>query len=566
MEIRILLTLLIVAIIVIILSVGRSLYLRSLRVRRRLQMSVIFTNITHELLTPLSVISASIDKLRDEEPKFGHDYDLMQVNILRMVRLLQQILETSKLEAGKLKLLVTQGDIMRYVRETAECIEPLIARKRMRFTIKCHPESMMGWIDTDKLDKIIYNLLSNAAKYGNEDGEVSLEAFTNKTYDHIIIKVRDTGNGIPPEKIKLLFKPFYVGDYRQHRTIGTGLGLSLTQELVYLNGGTINCESVVGTGTTFTVTLPINKEAFNHDQIDEQHKIDFNIPKNAILDFNAITPDINSDTDKEIVTDEEIYKLLIVEDNPELLMIMQQLLKSYYRVYIAQNGADALGIIRQKNIDLVISDVMMPEMDGLELTRAIKGNSEFSHLPVILLTAKTQEEDIQEALEAGADDYVTKPFRLKDLKLRIDNIIENRKRIQSEPASQTLLANGASETQIPLTPDEQFVKRALELVHEHLEDEDYDRVRLATDIGASPSTLYNKLRTVTGMNVSSFIRDIRMKEAKRLAEQNPNIRVSDMAYRVGFHDPRYFATCFKKQFGIQPKEFLESLQQRAPIK
>ena len=566
MEIRILLTLLIVAIIVIILSVGRSLYLRSLKVRRRLQMSVIFTNITHELLTPLSVISASIDKLRDEEPKFGHDYDLMQVNILRMVRLLQQILETSKLEAGKLKLLVTQGDIMRYVRETAECIEPLIARKRMRFTIKCHPESMMGWIDTDKLDKIIYNLLSNAAKYGNEDGEVSLEAFTNKTYDHIIIKVRDTGNGIPPEKIKLLFKPFYVGDYRQHRTIGTGLGLSLTQELVYLNGGTINCESVVGTGTTFTVTLPINKEAFNHDQIDEQNKIDFNIPKNAILDFNAITPDINSDTDKEIVTDEEIYKLLIVEDNPELLMIMQQLLKSYYRVYIAQNGADALGIIRQKNIDLVISDVMMPEMDGLELTRAIKGNSEFSHLPVILLTAKTQEEDIQEALEAGADDYVTKPFRLKDLKLRIDNIIENRKRIQSEPASQTLLANGASETQIPLTPDEQFVKRALELVHEHLEDEDYDRVRLATDIGASPSTLYNKLRTVTGMNVSSFIRDIRMKEAKRLAEQNPNIRVSDMAYRVGFHDPRYFATCFKKQFGIQPKEFLESLQQRAPIK
>lgn len=566
MEIRILLTLLIVAIIVIILSVGRSLYLRSLRVRRRLQMSVIFTNITHELLTPLSVISASIDKLRDEEPKFGHDYDLMQVNILRMVRLLQQILETSKLEAGKLKLLVTQGDIMRYVRETAESIEPLIARKRMRFTIKCHPESMMGWIDTDKLDKIIYNLLSNAAKYGNEDGEVSLEAFTNKTYDHIIIKVRDTGNGIPPEKIKLLFKPFYVGDYRQHRTIGTGLGLSLTQELVYLNGGTINCESVVGTGTTFTVTLPINKEAFNHDQIDEQNKIDFNIPKNAILDFNAITPDINSDTDKEIVTDEEIYKLLIVEDNPELLMIMQQLLKSYYRVYIAQNGADALGIIRQKNIDLVISDVMMPEMDGLELTRAIKGNSEFSHLPVILLTAKTQEEDIQEALEAGADDYVTKPFRLKDLKLRIDNIIENRKRIQSESASQTLLANGASETQIPLTPDEQFVKRALELVHEHLEDEDYDRVRLATDIGASPSTLYNKLRTVTGMNVSSFIRDIRMKEAKRLAELNPNIRVSDMAYRVGFHDPRYFATCFKKQFGIQPKEFLESLQQRAPIK
>ena len=566
MEIRVLLILLIVTIIVIIFSVGRHLYLRSLRVRRRLQMSVIFTNITHELLTPLSVISASVDKLRDEEPKFTHDYDLMQLNIQRMVRLLQQILETSKSEAGKLKLLVAQGDVMRYVRETAECLEPLIARKRMRFSIKCYPESMMGWIDTDKLDKIIYNLLSNAAKYGNEDGEVMIEAYTNKRYDHITIKVKNTGNVIPPKKRKQLFTPFYDGDYRQHHTIGTGLGLALTQELVFLNKGTIDCDSVEGEGTTFTVTLPIHKEAFTPDQIDEQHKIDFDIPKNAILDFNAVTPDVNADTDKEIDTDEVLYKLLIVEDNPELLMIMSQMLKSNYHVYIAHNGVDALNIIRQKNIDLVISDVMMPEMDGIELTRAIKGDAKLSHLPILLLTAKTQEDDVQIALEAGADDYVTKPFRLKDLKLRIENIIENRKRIQLESPQLPPETEESSEPEAPLTPDELFVQRVLEMVHAHLDDEDYDRDTLAADIGASPSTLYNKLRAVTGMNVSAFIRDVRMKEAKRLAEQNPNMRVSDLAYRVGFHDPRYFATCFKKQFGIQPKEFLESLLQQAPGK
>ena len=188
---HVLLTLILVVVITIIFLAGRRLYLRSLKVRRRLQLSNIFTNITHELLTPLTVISASVDRMRNEDPKFNHDYDLMQLNIQRMVRLLQQILETSKSEAGELKLLVAQGDVMRYIRETAESIEPLIAKKKMKYTITCQPESMMGWIDTDKLDKIIYNLLSNAAKYATENCEVTINALTNKNFDHIIIKVRN---------------------------------------------------------------------------------------------------------------------------------------------------------------------------------------------------------------------------------------------------------------------------------------------------------------------------------------------------------------------------------------
>ena len=260
MSARLLLVIACLVIVIIMSSVGRNLYLRSLRLRRRLQMSDIFTNITHELLTPLTVISASVDKLRDEEPKFAHDYDLMQLNIHRMVRLLQQILETSKSEAGQLKLLVSQGDVMLYIHETAKCLEPLLMRNRQQFTISCYPESMMGWIDTDKLDKIIYNLLSNAAKYSNEGGEVALKVQTNKTYDHIRIEVSDTGDGIPPEKMEQLFQRFHDGEYRKHRTIGTGLGLALTHDLVTLHNGSIHCQSEVGKGTTFTVTLPILKE------------------------------------------------------------------------------------------------------------------------------------------------------------------------------------------------------------------------------------------------------------------------------------------------------------------
>ena len=543
----------------LLLVIGRVVYLQSKSVRQRLRMSAVFTNITHELLTPLTVISASVDKLRDEEPQYGRDYDLMQINIQRMVRLLQQILETSKSQAGELKLLVAQGDVMRYVRDTAHYIEPLITKKKMKFTIECHPESMMGWIDTDKLDKIIYNLLSNAAKYSHENGEVSIKALTNKNYDHLIIYVSDTGDGIPKEKMKNLFRRFQDGEYRQHKSIGTGLGLALTQDLVSLHRGTISCESEEGKGTTFIIDLPINKEAFTPDQIYEDHQITFDSSKNPIIDFKAEVPDVNYDASDTDNAEDDRYKLLLVEDNVELLMLMRQLLMSQYRVYIAKNGREALDIIHQKELDLIVSDVMMPEMGGYELTKEVKDDPAYNHLPIILLTARTQEEDERKALLVGADEYLHKPFRLKDLKLRIDNIIENRKRVKADlERSESEEAPEQEKPNTP-TPEELFLSKARQYVFDHLEDEEYDRESLAADMGSSSSTLYNKLRAITGKNVSTFIRDIRMQEAKRIAIENPDIRVSDLAYRVGFRDPRYFSTCFKKQFGMQPSEFLDSL-------
>jgi CheY-like chemotaxis protein len=436
----------------------------------------------------------------------------------------------------------------------------------MKFTVNCNPESMMGWIDTDKLDKIIYNLLSNAAKYCHEGGEVSLNAMTNSTYDHIIIEVSDTGDGIPEDKQKVLFKRFLDGDYRQHHTIGTGLGLALTRDLVFLHHGTITCKSEVGKGTTFTITLPINKEAFTPEQIYDKRNIDLSAPKNAIIDFNPAIPAVNEDIIEDTIEaneddDRDVYRLLVVEDNVELLMLMKQALKSQYKVYLASNGVEALKIIHEKGLDLIVSDVMMPEMDGYELTKVLKSDENYNYLPIILLTAKTQEEDIEEGLRAGADEYLKKPFRIGDLKLRIDNIIENRRRIQREFSMQTM-EETMQKPEKATTADEEFLNRALSFVYSHIEDEDYDRDSLAAEMGTSTSTLYNKLRSITGLNVSSFIRDIRMKEASRLAEENPNIRVSDLAYRVGFKDPRYFSTCFKKHFGMQPKEYLDSLQQK----
>ena len=567
---------LVIALVIAILIVMR-LNQRNSKLRQKAQMNMMFTSITHELLTPLTILSASIEHLREVEPKHKLQYALMEINIQRSVRLLQQILETTKAQDGRLKLLVSHGDVMGYIRNTARSIIPLMAKKHLKFSVKCQPESMMGWIDTDKLDKIIFNLLSNSAKYtSGENGLVELNVRTNDRYDRIIIEVRDNGCGIPESRKKHLFELFYDGEYRRFHTMGTGLGLSLTRELVYLNNGTISYESEEGKGTVFYITLPINKESFDQSQIDEKNKVDINKPTSAVLDLGneesifdkdfVLTDKISKNEasspmkPKEIsdLSDEDIYTILVVEDNVELLMLMKHLLSRKYRVETARNGGEAVEVIEKSEIDLIISDVMMPVMDGYELVKYVKNSVDYSHLPVILLTAKAQESDKMDALTVGADEYMTKPFKMKELQLRIDNLIANRQRISREFKQQSIEEVKVKNVTMP-SPDNEFLDKAMACVHNHLDDADYDRESFASDMGMSASSLYNKLRAVTGMNATSFIRDIRMKEACRLVKSTPGIRVSDLAYSVGFKDPKYFSTIFKKEFGMQPSEYIESI-------
>ena len=541
------------SIIIPMIILIRWLYARSTRIRSQLQMNYIFNNITHELLTPLTIISASIEKLREEHPSSRHDLELMDLNIQRSVRLLQQILETSKLQAGELKILVSQGDVMQYIKETARSLEPLMIRKHLTFTINCKPESMMGWVDTDKMDKIIFNLLSNSAKYTPEGGFVTLNVATNNRYDHIIIQVKDTGVGIPKDKMKRLFTRFYDGDYRHNRTFGTGLGLALTRDLIYLLGGRISCDSEEGRGTTFTLEIPINKESFTPSQIDERHQMQIHIPEKSIADL----PQAENLTEDTVPTaDASASHVLIVEDNIELLRLMKRLLQPRYHVITANDGREALQLIQTNKVDIVVSDVMMPEMDGYELTDHIKHNEIYSHLPVILLTAKTTEDDQQKALLTGADGYITKPFKIRDLQLRIDNLIANRQRIYTETPTQV------EEPADDMNPeDREFLDRATQCVHRNISDSDYDREAFAADMGTSVSTLYNRLRDLTGKSMANFIRDIRIQEACKIAKNERNTRVSDIAYRVGFRDAKYFATAFKRITGKQPKEYFAELRE-----
>ena len=576
MELIDIIEILVIALVIAILIVMR-LNQRNSKLRQKAQMNMMFTSITHELLTPLTILSASIEHLRDVEPKHKLQYALMEINIQRSVRLLQQVLETTKAQDGRLKLLVSHGDVMGYIRNTAQSIIPLMAKKHLKFSVKCQPESMMGWIDTDKLDKIIFNLLSNSAKYTTgENGLVELNVKTNDRYDRIFIEIRDNGCGIPESRKKHLFELFYDGEYRRFNTMGTGLGLSLTRELVYLNNGTISYESEEGKGTTFYITLPINKESFDLTQIDEKNKVDINKPMSAVLDLgeeesllgndfvltDKISKNVATDTmkPKEIAdsSDEDAYTILVVEDNLELLMLMKQLLSRKYKVETARHGREAVELIEKTELDLIISDVMMPVMDGYELVKYVKNSVGYRHLPIIMLTAKTQETDKMDALTVGADEYMTKPFKMKELLLRIDNMIANRQRITREFKQQSIEEVKVKNVTMP-SPDNEFLEKAMTCVHNHLDDSDYDRDSFASDMGMSASSLYNKLRAVTGMNATSFIRDIRMKEACRLAKSTPGIRVSDLAYSVGYKDPKYFSTIFKKEFGMQPSEYIESI-------
>ena len=541
-------------------------YRERLRTKNRLQMAVVFTNITHELLTPLTVISAAADSIKRIAPSTNTQADIIHDNINRLTRMLRQILEVRKSQAGKLQLRVSERKLGDFCAETTRSLLPMFTSKSLQFEqeISCLGEN--AWFDTDKVEKMLYNLLNNAVKYTEADGKVKLSV--SIVNQQAILVVSDTGRGISKDKMKHLYNRFLDGDYRQMNTIGTGIGLSLVNDLVKLHHGKIHCESEEGRGTTFTITFPINKESYDETEMlqgDNASNADNIIVTtnkseeamatsqvNNIISTNDINQ-ANSNPSKGNGQEKE-YTILLVEDNSELLMLMSSLLSPHYQVLTASNGEKAQKIIQKSSLDVVVTDVMMPVMDGIELTKWIKESENYSQLPVVMLTAKTQDIDRNEGYRAGADAYLTKPFKLEDLQLRIDNIIANRQRIRQKFQSQT---DFKVEEQHYSDPDELFVQSCIDKVKEHLEDSDFGREQLAAELCISSSTLYNKLRALTGQNITGFITSIRMKEACQILKREPNIRISELAYRVGFSTPRYFSLCFKKEYGFGVKEYVE---------
>ena len=517
-----------------------------------------FTNITHDLMTPLTVISAKISELETKYPQTRPDYKIIRNNLNRLIRLLQQILEFRKAETGNLQLRVSKGDISDFCRREVESIQPLMNRKKLHLSLLCLPEQIVGYFDPDALDKIMYNLLSNAAKYTQEMGyvQVMLTACEGEEKDFVRLTVKDNGKGIPADRQADLFKRFYEGEHRHFNTYGTGIGLSLTKALVELHHGSISVESREGEGTTFTITFPIDVRYYKENEVDKSWETsDSEIsPEGDLIQEDANSGDTGEEAWRNEDSDDgnQPYTLLIAEDNEELLMLMKKLLQRDYHILTAHNGKEGLEVMKAHKVDLVIADVMMPVMDGLEMMKQAKNDLELSHTPFIMLTAKRGEDERTEAYEAGADAYITKPFHLSTLQARIANLLRIKEKALKEIRDKLFEGFGNLDV---TNADEDFLHKCIEAVQKHLNDANFDQQEFADEVATSKSTLYKKLKTVTGLNTSAFIRNIRMKAAKDIILKNPSIRISDLAYAVGYNDPKYFSSCFKKYFGVLPSEY-----------
>ena len=512
-----------------------------------------FTNISHDLLTPLTIITCLIDDAEMTNGSRISQLTMIRSNVNKLRRLLQQILDFRKVESGNMKLSVSKSDVISFIDDVCKIhFTPLMRKKNQTFTFLTEDRHLMAYFDRDKLDKIVSNLLSNAYKYTANGGNIKLivDSYWESENHHLRIQVVDTGEGIAPADLENVFKRFYTinkGDESE----SNGIGLSLTKDLVELHHGTINVESELGKGSTFTVDLPINKDSYQEDELISEHISANGINTDLILEKEELIDSKVGEGEDAQIAD---VHLLLVEDNEELLFLMEKILSKHYHVLIAKDGLEALNVIKDNEIDIIISDVMMPEMDGLEFCRALKSNLETSHIPIILLTAKNTVEDRIECYNAGADGYISKPFELKILEARINNFIMHKKNKQEEFRSNVEVNIDSLE---PSSIDKEFLDKVISVINSNMSEGDFDVVQLADALAVSKSSLYRKMKLATGLSPIEFIRNIRLKHGSQLLKDK-SISVAEVAYECGFSNPKYFATCFKEEFGVTPKEYQKS--------
>ena len=506
-----------------------------------------FTNISHELFTPLSVMQCSVESLKMDNASDSHTLDIMQINLRRLKRLLQQIMEFRKVESGNLKLKVSNNDIVPFIKNVcAENFQPLLERKNITMDFRCEQDSLFAWFDIDKLDKILYNLLSNALKYNYEGGviTVSLRETHEDDKRNIVIAVENTGEGIPENKLPGLFRRFYEGDYRKFHTQGTGIGLSLTKDLVELHHGKISVSSIVGQMTSFVITLPADKDSYAPDEIDD-----------------SITSG-EGNTKEEIIIEAEEQKsdILLVEDDPDLLSVMEKILGRVYNVHTATNGKEAMAYLKSDGkADIIVTDYVMPEMNGIELCKSVREDEELYYLPVVMLTAKTQAEFQKLGYAAGADVYLPKPIEMSVLIAQINSIINNRRMVAKKYLSEET-ADVVEEKEIGLSEaDREFLDKAVAIIEENMENSEFTNDMLYDKMNTTQSTMYRRLKSLTGLSPNELIRDVRIKKACELL-RNKDLQISEVAYAVGFTDPKYFSLIFKKVKGMSPKKYIETMQ------
>jgi signal transduction histidine kinase/ligand-binding sensor domain-containing protein/DNA-binding response OmpR family regulator len=509
-----------------------------------------FTNMSHEFRTPLSLILSPLEKILKESPESPHQnqMQLMQRNAKRLLNLVNQLLDFRKLEVSGIKFNPTEGDIIHFIKEAVSSFSDISLKKHITLSFHSELPNLKATFDEDKLEKILFNLLSNAFKFTPENGQVTVEANyaelpNSVNHAWLEIKVCDTGIGIPDDKREKIFESFFQNDLPANLlNQGSGIGLSITKEFVNLHGGTITVRSTPGEGSCFRIMLPLLHSADNRPVVSTagSHQIA------AIV----ATPAFEKSEQNQRAS--ELPVLLLVEDNEDFLFYLKDNLKAFYNIIEAKNGSEgwkqAINVIP----DLIVTDITMPEMNGLELVRQLKKDERTLHIPLVLLTAGTSADQHLAGYELGIHDYIEKPFNFEILQYRLSNILKQQETAR-KTFSQQIAIKGRD---IAISSrDEDLVRKVIAIVEENISNADFSVEALSKEIGMSRIHLYRKLNAISGKTPVEFIRSIRMERAARLLEQS-QLTISEVAYQVGFNNPKYFTKQFREEFGELPSAYL----------
>ncbi len=504
---------------------------------------------------------------------------LMLRNGERMLQLISQLLDLRKLETGHSQVKVAKGNIAHFIREVSLSFRELAQNRGIKFKVEGSRSNIIAWFDRDKFEIILFNLLSNALKYTPDHGEIDIFVdIIHNQHDEVIktksnhsenansitIKIKNTGRGIPGDQIDHIFERFYSGKSIQgNMKYSSGIGLEIVKKLVDLHKGQITVESKYDENgidgfACFTLILKQGKTHFSEDEFMKDYR-----SSDDISSYLKPIELMESDDQIKIFSKEESSELgvkeetvLIVEDNPEVRKLVVDIFKVQYNVLEANNGDEGIKVAINEIPDLIISDIMMPGSDGIELCRKVKMNMNTSHIPVILLTARTAVTFKYEGLETGADDYIIKPFSVTDLRVRAANLIKQRRLLKERFSQHSLL----SPEEISLTSfDEKMLQRAIDCIMEHIHDKDLTIEKISKEIGMSRVHFYRKIKALTNLSASGFLRKIRMEYAAKLIKTN-KLNISEVRNMVGISDADYFRKCFKEQYGVTPKEYLGSIQ------
>ncbi len=515
-----------------------------------------FTNISHELRTPLTLILAPLEEIMRQpvtDKNLRKNHALMLANTQRLYHLVNQLFEFKKTEMGTRQLQVSKNDLIAFVNTVYASFLPLAEKNNIHYEYKHSKQQLFFLFDKDAVENILFNLLSNAFKYTPSGKSITIVLVV--VANEVAIKVIDAGKGIPAEDISHVFDRFYqVGG--QEMNLGAGVGLAFAKSLAELHHGSIQVESQLSEGTTFTVKLPLTDETYATDvhaiTEDEQMTLSISNINDTVDDDEAL---VSSNIENNDTGQQQKDTLLIVDDNADIVSYLQDYFGKKYKINIAYNGKEALEQIKEEHPDLIMSDVMMPELDGLHFCKRIKQNIQTCHIPVILLTAKSETEQQIGGLEMGADDYITKPFSINLLNAKVANILRIRKRLKEyysaakEVVPEKITFN---------TLDEAFIKNAVSIVEENMMDAEFSVDKFSRKIGMSRSNLYLKMKAITGESVTDFIKRIRFNRAvKLLASKEYNI--AQVAYMSGFSSPSYFSTAFKQFYNCMPTEYITRL-------